>query len=681
MAATAIISIDGHVKGSRRQYRDYVPKQYLDVYDEQVKAAEDAGMRDAGNLHPEFDPDVQWDSEVRIRNLESIGVVAEVLFANGQPFQVNRLDDFASSNSLELGEVGRQVYNRWLVDFCAEAPERRRGQLAISLDDVDRAVEEVHWAKEQGLGGVRLPGLTREGRYFFDPDLDPVWAACQEVGLVITQHGGAADPNEPAGSGPGRVTAPGFGAFQMISTENVFFSNRSLWMLVASGVFDRFPELRAAWIETQVHFITPTIEYLDRVCESDWMGPWSVKPSIKRLPSEYFGTSIFIGLSPFSPRQDPSGDVFGADAEGTVKPGFHPGVRSLMYGVDYPHFETNFKRNMGEVATLVTTPVLTEADAHHILFDTAADLFDFDVDALQPHIDRVGFEISAVRAEADELKQTMTEYVDPMSSGGLRGLFAWAAPARPRRPPPDRRRVTSRRFSSLAVRNDQPFFAGQLVSVAGTWMQTVAASVPGARLEPQRHGPGRPSATVPHHRTIRTARDDPATRMTVRFGPMVRAHEGWGTDPLAVTTSTTSVDLSAVSAIRFVVTRLARELRQEALADGGLTPTKLATLASVNRLGPIALSELAAAERLSPPSVTRSVNALVDAGLVTKANDRSDRRIVLVTMTDAGRKLLERTRRRKDALLAQRIALLDPDDLEQLLAALPAIQRLLDDPR
>ncbi len=428
MAKTAIISVDGHVKGSRSEYRDYVPRKFLDVYDEQVKAAEEAGMRDAGNLHPEFAPEVQWDSDLRIGNLESIGVVAEVLFANGQPFQMNRLDDFASSASVELGEVGRRVYNRWLVDFCARAPQRRRGQLAISFDDVDQAVEEVHWAKEHGLGGIRLPGITRSGRLFFDPDLDPIWAACEETGLTVSQHGGASDPNEPSGGGGARATAPGFGAFMMISTENAFFSNRSLWMLIAGGVFDRFPDLHAAWIETQVHLIIPTINYLDKVCDSDWMGQWSIKPSIKRLPSEYVGTNVFFGVSPFSPRQDPSGDVLGMDAEGNSKPGFHMGVHSLMYGVDYPHFETNFKRNMGEVATLVTTPVIGDAEAHSILFDTAATLFDFDVDALQPHIDRVGFELADVRANAEKIMQSMDDYVDPMSRGGLGRMFGGARP-------------------------------------------------------------------------------------------------------------------------------------------------------------------------------------------------------------------------------------------------------------
>jgi predicted TIM-barrel fold metal-dependent hydrolase len=408
MAKTAIISVDGHVKASRRAYRDYMPKKYLETYDEQVEAAEAAGSRDAGNLHPDLDPAVQWDSELRVEMLETIGVVGEVLFANGRPFQLNQLDDSANSATRELGEVGRMAYNRWLVDFCAAAPERRRGQLAISFEDVDQAVKEVYWAKEQGLGGIALPPLARGGRFYFDEDLDPIWAACQDLGFTVSQHGGAADPNGPQGSAG--VQAPGFGTFMMISTENAFFSNRSLWMLIAGGVFDRFPDLRAAWIETQVYLIVPTIGYLDRVMDSDWMGRWSIKPSIKRRPSEYFGTNVFIGLSPFSPRQDPTGDVLGKDAEGETRSGFHVGVDALMYGVDFPHFETCFHRNMGEVATLVSTPVISEADAHNIFFDTAADLYGFDMDALQPDIDRVGFELSDVRARADEIVQGLPEF-------------------------------------------------------------------------------------------------------------------------------------------------------------------------------------------------------------------------------------------------------------------------------
>ena len=336
--------------------------------------------------------------------------MGEVLFSNGQPFQVNRLDDFVDASNIELGEVGRGVYNRWLVDFCAKAPEQRRGQMSMSFADVDEAVKDVYWAKEHGLGGIALPGLTRGGKYFFDPDLDPIWNACQETGLTISQHGGGFDPNGPRGSAGIRGTAPGFGAFMMISTENAFFSNRSLWMLIVGGVFDRFPDLRAAWIETQVHLILPTITYLDKICDSDWMAQWSIKPTIKHKPSDYFGKNIFIGLSPFSPRQDPSGDVLGKDEDFHVKPGFHIGSVPLMYGVDFPHFETCFYRNMAEVATLLTTPVVSDDEVHHILYDTAASVYNFDLDELAPHVERVGFEMDDIRERADEIRRDVVEF-------------------------------------------------------------------------------------------------------------------------------------------------------------------------------------------------------------------------------------------------------------------------------
>ena len=431
MAKTAIISVDGHVKGSRAQYREYIPKRHLEAYDEQVKAAEEAGLRDAGNLHAEFAPEVQWDSDLRISNLEGVGVVAEVLFANGQPFQLNRLDDSASSANAELGEVGREVYNRWLADFCAQAPERRRGQLAISFEDIDQAVKEVYWAKENGLGGIRLPGLTRDGKYFFDRDLDPIWAACVETGLPISQHGGNADPNSPTsqGSRGGLFGAtPGFGAILMILNENAFFSNRSLWMLIAGGVFDRFPDLRAAWIESQLHLMIPAIAYMDMALDSDndWMG-FAREQSIQRMPGEYFGTNVFIGISPFSPNQHPIEDFVGKDAEGRPLPGFHVGADAGMFGVDYPHFESIFLRNLGEVALLVTTPGVTEADTQKILLENAAKVFDFDLAALQPHIDRVGFELADVRANADDLTREMPEVLK--TPGVLTMMTRGTAPA------------------------------------------------------------------------------------------------------------------------------------------------------------------------------------------------------------------------------------------------------------
>jgi len=297
-----------------------------------------------------------------------------------------------------LAEEGRRAYNRWLVDFCSLAPDRRRGQMQISLEDVDRAVEDVYWAKDNGLGGIGLPAPPA-GTFFFDPRFDPVWAAAEEVGLVISQHGGAGLPG---------YSPPGFASILTIMTENAFFSSRSLWQLIAGGVFDRFPNLRVAYIETQLMFLIPAIANMDMIlgADNDVMGfarMMNRERSVQRLASEYFQTNIFVGVSPFSPRQIPTHLASGRDAmsellgindEQRSLPGFHIGVDACMFGVDYPHFESNYQRVSEEVADLVSAAGVTEDDVHKVLFKNAAELYGFDLGKLQPDIDRIGFETS-----------------------------------------------------------------------------------------------------------------------------------------------------------------------------------------------------------------------------------------------------------------------------------------------
>ena len=394
MAKMAIISVDGHVKASRAGYREYIESRYLDAYDESVRKAEEAGIPDAGNLNPEYGFDAQWDSVRRLDTLEGQGVVAEVLFPNGQPFQVNRLEDIGRAAQPELETEGRHAYNRWLADFCAEAPGRRSGQAVVSFDDVDRAVKDIHWAREHGLGGIMMPGLYPGGKSFFDPSLDPIWAAVSDVGLPISQHGGAGLPG---------YSAPGFAAILTLSIENGFYSVRSLWQMIAGGVFDRFPELKVAFVETQLMFLVPAIAHLDRTLGSsdDWMAFarfMNRERTVSKKASEYIGQNCFIGVSPFDPRQLPIDELIGRDSDQKPLDGFHIGPDAAMFGVDYPHFESFVPHTFEKVTVLAENPSVTEEDVQKVLFDNAAELYDFDRRLLQPHIDRMGFEVEDVLA-------------------------------------------------------------------------------------------------------------------------------------------------------------------------------------------------------------------------------------------------------------------------------------------
>lgn len=129
------------------------------------------------------------------------------------------------------------------------------------------------------------------------------------------------------------------------------------------------------------------------------------------------------------------------------------------------------------------------------------------------------------------------------------------------------------------------------------------------------------------------------------------------------------------SSIRLSVMRLARRLRAER-SDTSLTLSQTAALATLDRSGPLTPGELAALERVQPPSMTRIVASLQDAGLVERRRHETDGRQVLLEASDRGRALLREDRRRREAWLARRLAELDAEERAVLRAAAPLLDRL-----
>jgi predicted TIM-barrel fold metal-dependent hydrolase len=389
MSGIPIISVDGHVKAPRDSYRDYIEARYAEAFDEWAAADRATGRRDAGNIQSALDVAAQWDITRRLADLESQGVVAEVLFPNGIPFQREQFVDAGTAATPELTRAGMAAYNRWLADFCAQAPERFAGQALVLFDDVEQAVRDIYWASEHGLRGVMMPGLYPGGTYFFDPVLDPVWAAIQETGLPVSQHGGAGAPV---------YTPPGLAAILTLAYEQAFFAGRSLWQMIVGGVFDRFPGLRVVFVETQAHWIGPVLRDFDKrvTMGDDWMQFAAFlkrERQFSRLPSEYWATNCYCGISPFSPLQVPVGKL-GSGYQG--EPGeFVIRCDRAMFGVDYPHFESTYPDTVQQAALLAREPGITEADLRRILFENAAEVYRLDLRALHPAIDRAALNLAA----------------------------------------------------------------------------------------------------------------------------------------------------------------------------------------------------------------------------------------------------------------------------------------------
>ncbi|MEN2742560.1 MarR family transcriptional regulator [Microbacterium sp. X-17] len=134
-------------------------------------------------------------------------------------------------------------------------------------------------------------------------------------------------------------------------------------------------------------------------------------------------------------------------------------------------------------------------------------------------------------------------------------------------------------------------------------------------------------------------------------------------------------DLS--STLRVAVARLSRRLRAEK-EDDELSDTQTSTLAFLVREGSGTIGRLSEHERVTPPSMNRTVNHLEQAGYVRRTADAVDGRKVIVVPTESGLRLVTETRRRRDAWLNQRLRTLTPEQRDTLAEAAAIMRGIAD---
>lgn len=130
------------------------------------------------------------------------------------------------------------------------------------------------------------------------------------------------------------------------------------------------------------------------------------------------------------------------------------------------------------------------------------------------------------------------------------------------------------------------------------------------------------------------------------------------------------------SELRLSVMRLRRRLSSERHPDNPLSIGAMAVLGCLHRCGDLTIGELAASERVQPPSMTRTVNFLEVGGYVVRRPHDTDGRQVVVVLADQGRATLIADRARRDAWLAQRLRNLSTEERDTLRRAAPILERL-----
>ncbi len=384
-----LITADTHAGLDPEAYRPYLEKKWHADLDGWVREQEQMavimrqvmGDRSIGvDGDPDVDGNRNWDSSRRLRETEADGVVAEVIFPNTlPPFAPRPLSAFEDPQigaDHERRWAGLQAHNRWLADFCAEAPGRRAGVAQIFLPNIEGSVEEIRWAKENGLtGGVLVPGAPPGSGVapLYAPEYEPIWAICEELGMPIGHHSGGGTPD--------------FGMYlpqslAMFMLEVTWWAHRVLWHLIFSGVFERHPDLHFALTETGLGWAPEVLRSLDHFYDrmkyekqcSEYLfgGPAVAKLSLK--PSEYFARQCHIGASFLPPRE--------------CEMRYQVGVDQIMWGTDYPHVEGSYPYTR-ELLRLTFAGVDPD-EIQQIVAGNAARLYGFDLDFLASFADRVG---------------------------------------------------------------------------------------------------------------------------------------------------------------------------------------------------------------------------------------------------------------------------------------------------
>jgi uncharacterized protein len=296
-----------------------------------------------------------YDNFSQLAAMDREGIDVAILFPSRGLFVLG-IDSTATAGERGidpgLATAIARAYNDWLYDFCALDRKRLFGAAMVAPHDIAGAVAEARRAvRDLGFKAVfLLPGLINK-RPWHDPAYDPLWDECQRLGVPVGFHGG----------GPDRLTDFSIGLHEIFMMWHTFSHSlgpmQAAVSMTAGGVFQRFPSLRAAFLEGNCSWAPWLFARLDEHYE-DYIGKYEVK--LEMNPSEYFKRNCFVSVE---------------SDEATVKLYVDwMGNDNVVFSTDYPHVDSKFPH---AVEKLLTLPV-SEESKRKFLWDNCARLYDIE---------------------------------------------------------------------------------------------------------------------------------------------------------------------------------------------------------------------------------------------------------------------------------------------------------------
>ena len=292
------------------------------------KFAKAAGIRNADQVDMKFlqrsyeaslRPGLQ-DTSARIADMDAAGVAAAVIFhggLNGQsiPFSTTGLIAWGDSRYNHLEPVGVRIYNRWLADFVAEAPERTSGSLTSRSPIPRPACARSSGRPSAGLKGINLPAPRGDFPMLNDPVWEPLWAACEATGMSLNTHGGGGE----------HYPYKGQGAQAMYMMETPWRTRRGVWVMILGGVFDRHPGLKLVLTE----------QWIDWAVAGD-RATWTASTTVRPALAARDASAATVGVLPARTASSAPASSRTGRRSSAIE---HDLVANTMWGDDYPHAE------------------------------------------------------------------------------------------------------------------------------------------------------------------------------------------------------------------------------------------------------------------------------------------------------------------------------------------------------
>ncbi len=311
--------------------------------------------------------------EQRLQEQDRDGVDAEIMYTHGQmPFWRGTSDD-------EAYEAVVRGYNQWLAEeYCAVAPDRLVAMGLVPDTGVDAAIAEMEHIARIGLKGVQFIAYP-SGKGYPTPEDDRFWKAAIEMKMPLTSH--TVSGSTRLSSGTARLSGrdplfkypkdqgrPGGDPMTVVLR---FVGDQAIAHVQMSmaGVFDRLPDLKICWSETQAGWIAHAMAQMDHnfecnsyLAEKDY----GLLPPAKRFSEYMVDNAVWVFLN------DPIG----------VKMRHEVGVDKLLWGSDFPHSATDWPYSREAIDSMFDG--VPEDERYRMLAGNAADFFRLDVPAAVP---------------------------------------------------------------------------------------------------------------------------------------------------------------------------------------------------------------------------------------------------------------------------------------------------------